>query len=162
MFVVRPGGSVSVVGQRKMCVDIAVLGNPILAWPVVKPTPVATSLTAVRCVTMLPRRKATSAYTCSQINILIMFKMGDTRTVTCTLLTLPTIAAPPMVTQWMSLHTSSHSLFSRLPPSLPRSHHLHTLTLMVSGGGVMRATMRPALLAICAYIQPARNTHTTC
>lgn len=156
------GESVFVVVQHETCVDIAVRGNPILAWPAVKPTPVATSPTAARCVTMLPRRKATSAYTCSRINTLITFRMGDTRMVTCTPLTLPTIAAPPTVTQWKSPHTSSHSLFPRLPPSPPSSHHLHTLTLMVSGGGVMCATTRPALPATCAYTPPARNTHITC
>lgn len=162
MCVVPLGESVFVVVQHEMCVDIAVRGNPIRAWPVVKPTPVATNLTAVRCVIMLPHRKATSAYTCSRINTLITFKMGDTRMVTCTLLILPTIAAPPTVTQWMSLHTSSHSLFPRLLPSPPSSHHLHTLTLTVSGGGVMCATTRPALPATCAYTPPARNTHITC
>ena len=99
MCVVHPEESVCVVGQHKVRAVIAIRGNPILVWPVVKPMPAATSRTAVRSVTMLPHRKATSAYTCSRINTLITFKMGDTLMVTCTLLTLPTTAVPPMVTQ---------------------------------------------------------------
>lgn len=162
MCVVPLGESVSVEVQHEICVDTAVRGNPILAWPEVKPTLVATSPTAVRCVTMLPHRKATSAYTCSRINTLITFRLGDTQMVTFTRLTLPTIAAPPTVMQWMSLHTSSRSPFRRLLPRPPSLHHLHTLTHMASGGGVMCATMRPALPGTCAYTPPARNTHITC
>lgn len=162
MCAAPPGESVSVAVQREMCVDIAVRENLIPAWPVVRPTPVATSPTAVRCVTMLPHRKATSAYTCSRTNTLTMFKMGDTRMVTYKLLTLPTTAAPLTATPRTSPRTSSRSLSSRPPTSPPSSHHLHTLTLTVSGGDATCAIMRPALHATFAYTPPARNTHITC
>lgn len=163
MCAVPQGASVCVAAQRTACAHTAARGSPILVWPGVKPTSVATSRIAVRCVTMLPHLKGISAFTCSRTNTLITSKMGATRMATYTHLKLRTAAAPSAVTQTKNQRTRSlrlillHTLLS--PPS---SHHLHTPALMVSDGAVMCVTMKPALPATCAYTLPARNIRIIC